>query len=626
MVDIIIKPSRFLSKNEFRNYLELVRKIARFDNINKVWRVDKRIIRRNFSNLSDVYRLISQLLAYSTIVPSEEELYEYVRRILSDAIFDLSTLTLKVNKKLSDELYAEISKYSRYLGKRCFKLKSIIYIDKIINLFKRENISFYPNEEEIRKIKDKLLYCEITRRNGNLVIKLPIIDEYLIDRLKKACSIKYFVERVLFDENGNFLDTIREEKYLRVYKLNFEKGEFITSVGLLHKICEKLNEIGFRIYANIKEKDDIPYSMSVKFELLPHQKIAYKLWLQKKRGTIAIFTRGGKSFIALRAIADLRKPSIILVTTKELANTWRRYLIDYLGLHEHQIGYLGEGNKNIKPITIAIYNSCVKYIDLIRDKFELLICDESHHVPANTFKEIVINMDSLYRLALSATPKRRDGNEELLYQLCGPLLVNIDYKRLLELRIVAPIEIFETKFVVGEEEKLDELVKILKKHKNEKTIIFTQYKKTVKKIFNHLIRNGFNVALITGDTPSFRRKRAFDDFLKGRVPIIITTTVLDEGITVPDAEVAIIYENSGEARQLIQRIGRVLGYLPGKTAKVYEIVDISNPKEKKAYFKRKWVKEMYLFPELKEFVRKEKEGIGKVGKLKFSYQARLDVI
>ena len=131
------------------------------------------------------------------------------------------------------------------------------------------------------------------------------------------------------------------------------------------------------------------------------------------------------------------------------------------------------------------------------------------------------------------------------------------------------------------------------------------------------------MALITGETPQSRRKRAFQEFLRGNVKIIVTTTVLDEGITVPDAEVAIIYEGTGEARQMIQRIGRVLGYVPGKTAKIYELVDITNPREKRAHFRRKWVKELYLFPGLDKYVASEKYGLPVKYKSKISYQTRL---
>jgi len=781
MEEITLRPARFLLSEEFKEYIRLVRRIAHFDPLRKLWVVDPIIIRRNFTSKADAFSLIDKLRNYVDITPiMENKLKELINIALSSVVFNPSNLTIRAERPIPKTAYRELKEYVKYEGSGVFRVKSVLFLDRLCDILDKYKIGYYPSRSEIERAKKRLLRCRIVRESGDLVIKLSVSDEYVIHKLRDACTIRYFVERALFDEEGNFLETIREEKRIRLLRVLGEGRELRTSVGLIDKVIKELRTLGFQVEVEITERASLPKPLSIKFKLLPHQKIAYELWHKKKRGTIAIFTRGGKSFIAMRAIYDLKKPTLILVTTRELASTWRGYLNEYLGLNKYEIGYLGEGKKDIKPITIAIYNSCVKYIDLVKDKFELLICDECltydtpiitdkgqmpigyivenklpikvlthksrfmpilgwhkiplakrltrvvledgtevkctedhmfltkrgwveasklrsedvlykinkenlshlhkennrrnlqgqlkeickvnrieyipinetqdnafvyditvkedhsyiangvvvhncHHVPANTFKNVVIKMDSLYRMALSATPKRRDGNEELLFSLCGPLIINLDYKELLALRIVAPIEIFETKFVVGEEEKLRELIKILHKHQSEKTIVFTQYISTATKIYNSLLREGFRATLITGNTPSAKRKMAFNDFLKGYTKIIVTTTVLDEGITVPDAEVAVIYEGSGEARQMIQRIGRVLGYLPGKTAKVYELVDILNPKEKKAYFRRKWVRELYMFPEVKEFVKKEKSGIREDELPKFAYQTRLDL-
>jgi superfamily II DNA or RNA helicase len=49
--------------------------------------------------------------------------------------------------------------------------------------------------------------------------------------------------------------------------------------------------------------------------------------------------------------------------------------------------------------------------------------------------------------------------------------------------------------------------------------------------------------------------------------------VLDKGIDVPDADVAIIMSGTGSQRQMIQRVGRVVRATNGKVeARVYEIV------------------------------------------------------
>lgn len=57
---------------------------------------------------------------------------------------------------------------------------------------------------------------------------------------------------------------------------------------------------------------------------------------------------------------------------------------------------------------------------------------------------------------------------------------------------------------------------------------------------------------------------------------------------------------------MIQRIGRVLGYAPCKTAKIFELIDASNPKERSAHYRRKWIKKLYLFPGLEKYIEEAK--------------------
>ena len=53
--------------------------------------------------------------------------------------------------------------------------------------------------------------------------------------------------------------------------------------------------------------------------------------------------------------------------------------------------------------------------------------------------------------------------------------------------------------------------------------------------------------------------------------MLVSAQVLDEGVDVPEAEIAIIAGGSASARRYVQRIGRVLRPAPGKRARVYEL-------------------------------------------------------
>jgi len=597
-MEIILFPKKYLDNRDFKEYLDCVRRIAVFDKEKKKWIVDISVIRKNCSSLKELLDILEKLKKYVDLNNKKKMIIELYKASGENRVFlDMTNLSFKLPFKIDRELFKEICRYAVY-NEGIFYLKNPDYLNILKNIFSKHGINLIFEEKIFRN------RCILYREKGRLVLFFSYNDSKLVEKLRKICTISYFIEKPIFDKEGNFSEIRIIRKNLSLFKYSYVERKGYTSVAMLSKVLDLLRDRNINVKINIVVKPDVKYHFSQNFKLYPHQKAAFNLWFREKRGTIAIFTRGGKSFIAMKAIATLKKPTIILVTTRELMHTWKTYLKEYLSLKEYQIGILGEGKIDIRPITVAIYNSCVKHIDKIREKFEFAVFDECHHVPANTFKEVAINIDSLYRMGLSATPTRRDQNHILLYEIVGPLLIDINYASLVRMKIVAPIKTFETFFVENREKKLEKLLEILEKYKDEKCMIFTQYVSTAEEIYRILIEKGFRATLITGSTKFSRRKFAFRDFLSGYVNIIVTTTVLDEGITVPDAEVAIIYEGSGEARQMIQRIGRVIGYMPGKSAKVYEIIDMSNIQEKKAYFRRKWIKRLYIVKDKTSFSEK----------------------
>ncbi len=106
-----------------------------------------------------------------------------------------------------------------------------------------------------------------------------------------------------------------------------------------------------------------------------------------------------------------------------------------------------------------------------------------------------------------------------------------------------------------------------------KIIVFTQFIRQAEELYKVLKEElGPIVALITSKTSD--RDSIFKAFARGGVyKVIVATTVLDEGIDVPDADVAIILSGTGSQRQMIQRVGRVVRASDGKVeARVYEVI------------------------------------------------------
>ena len=63
---------------------------------------------------------------------------------------------------------------------------------------------------------------------------------------------------------------------------------------------------------------------------------------------------------------------------------------------------------------------------------------------------------------------------------------------------------------------------------------------------------------LDGDSPSEMRAEKLRSFGQGKLKIIAAPRILDEGIDVPEAEVAVVVSASQSRRQMIQRMGRVI--------------------------------------------------------------------
>jgi len=77
---------------------------------------------------------------------------------------------------------------------------------------------------------------------------------------------------------------------------------------------------------------------------------------------------------------------------------------------------------------------------------------------------------------------------------------------------------------------------------------------------------------ITCDIGRKERDEALERFRRGTLRALVSARVLNEGLDVPDADVAIVVGGSLGEREHVQRVGRLLRPAPGKRALVYELV------------------------------------------------------
>ena len=374
---------------------------------------------------------------------------------------------------------------------------------------------------------------------------------------------------------------------------------------------------------------DFHFTPSVAIEPRDYQQEALAAWRNNgRRGSVVLPTGSGKTFLAVQAIADAGVSTLVVVPTIDLMNQWHATLTNAFGDQlPDGVGVLGGGSHDVSNLTVTTYDSAYRYINEYGDQFGLLVVDEVHHLPAPTYQQIPEMTIAPYRLGLTATYERADGEHDVLEDLLGEVVYREEVDKLageylseyetLHLQVELTVnerERYDEEYQIYRdyvdshdfdlwketgyqeflkrtsydpngrraliakqraekiartaEKKLDTLDNLLKRHYEDRAIIFT-----ANNDFAYEISQEFVVPCITHQTETNERTEILERFRTGEYSMLATSQVLDEGIDVPAANVGIILSGSASKRQYAQRLGRILRPTDeNQPARLYEII------------------------------------------------------
>jgi len=355
----------------------------------------------------------------------------------------------------------------------------------------------------------------------------------------------------------------------------------------------------------------------------PHQREALEAWSRGKRGVVELPTGSGKTQLALQAIAQVARGALILVPTLDLLTQWCTAVEAALGI---PAGVIGGGSNDVRPVTVCTYASAHRRGEQFGDRFGLAIFDECHHLAGAGFTRIGEVLLAPYRLGLSATVERADEGHHVLEQLIGPLvyrrsITELSGEYLADYRVevieaeLSPAEretydaareayrafarehgltptsaqgwqrfVFaasrtpegraaleayrrQRQIAYAPESKFATLARLLWRHRGERVLIFTNDNRTA-----YAVSRRFLLPIITHQTRVPERRAVLENFRNDVWPFVVTSRVLNEGVDVPAANIAVILSGTASVREHVQRLGRILRKAPGKEAVLYEVL------------------------------------------------------
>lgn len=300
------------------------------------------------------------------------------------------------------------------------------------------------------------------------------------------------------------------------------------------------------------------------------EELAYRRKIGGDKGLLVLATGLGKTVLAVQDVLAFEKE-----TGRTPKVLFTAHINDIL-----EEGLL-EFNRRAPHVELTIETLQGLYQNLhnyTSDKFDYIIYDEAHHGQAKTFKQVIKHFEPGFTLGLTATPNRADGKSlkelfgETVYQMGLPQalaqgwLADVDYQLVFDDAIKGAIEkgfnptsikqvreLLEVK--PRNEQIVDSIIKEKKRLKlrHAQTIVFCQSIEHAEAMSKLLKGKAYH-----SDLPKFKKDRIYQDFKSGKLEVICTCDMFNEGIDIPNARLIVFLRSTASRTIFLQQLGRGL--------------------------------------------------------------------
>lgn len=351
-------------------------------------------------------------------------------------------------------------------------------------------------------------------------------------------------------------------------------------------------------------------------ELRDYQVPAVAALLDNRRGIVQSPAGSGKTIIGAASAYRWSAPRARL-SRRKMRVAWVANTTEQCDQARKALGAFQDLSKYV-DITICCYAAGISLAS-----FDLVILDECHHISAPEFRKI-LESNVGWRWGLSATPTRADGLAEDVFNLVGPIVHIVERSSLIAAGQLAKAKVFiHQPNTSGEmEDAIRELAEpIYEARKRKWPFMFKNPKQAAEQkarciwqvalkygIVENRPRNAEIVRLgqahasdshliiirsvdhgkalqeqipgalvVHSKMGKPRRREAIAAFQNGDLKTMIATSLADEGLDVPRANVLTLAASGRSAAKAEQRTGRVLRAFHEKThGIIHDFMDVQH--------------------------------------------------
>ena len=239
---------------------------------------------------------------------------------------------------------------------------------------------------------------------------IPKIDKYndIINKIKKELEVQPYITFNLPNIKPNKFKVYKEyDNYIVIPK--FYGIKYIGKPDEIHNYTGKSINIDFTGTLRLSQEEIIN-------NILPYIN-------NNKGGVLCLPCAAGKTVLSLYLISKFKVKTLVIVHKTFLLNQWKERAEQFTNA---KIGIIQQKKIDIDgcDIVIAMLQSIAKdkYDNSIFNDFGMVIFDEAHHAPSQYFSKVLPIINCEITIGLSATPKRNDKLEKVLYWYFGDIM------------------------------------------------------------------------------------------------------------------------------------------------------------------------------------------------------------